>query len=405
MKSSLSLLMAAALTVLGTGCEKDAAFKQYEYPVPSITEFYPASGYAGSQVAISGTEFGDQIEAIGVTFGGVEVENILSCTNNRIIVQLPEGAQSGKVGLRVWNHEVESASDFTVIPTPTIASIASDNPAGELFATAGNNVTVTGTNFGGDPANVSVTIKGLDNDVPVTPTEVTETEIKFTLPADYSEMGGTIVLNIGGYELEGQSSLINPDAEGDVTELFLKNYKQPFLSASDGEWVTGLYWMASSNFGAFLQFGADYSDGVIAIQSGWGQGKKENAKLYQFATLPPGKYTFTVTVVENSFETGRYGAVFAVASGQSEIPNQNAELQNQLGAKQWTYNLTAEGAPDNILAWMLITAGNGYYELPHDYTCECILTESTPVTIGFTAMMNNTSTVKMSGIKIERSKN
>ena len=348
MKSSLNLLMAAALAAFGSGCEKDAAFKQYVYPVPSITEFYPASGYAGSQVAISGTEFGDQIEAVGVTFGGVEVENILSCTNNRIIVQLPEGAQSGKIGLKVWNHETESAGEFTVIPTPVIASVVSDHPAGELFAAAGNSITITGSNFGGDPANVSVTIQGLENDVPVTPTEVTETEIKFTLPADYSEDGGTILLNIGGYELEAQSSLINPDAEGDVTGLFLKNYKQPFL----------------------------------------------------IATLPKGEYTFTVNVVENVKESGTYGVAFVVVEGvQIPLFNKEESNGNTNGVKQCTYN----PVPDEVLAWKQITSPT--ISEPVQYTCSCTLADTKEVAIGFVSKMKGTNTVKMSEIKIERSKN
>lgn len=400
MKSSLNLLMAAALAAFGSGCEKDAAFKQYVYPVPSITEFYPASGYAGSQVAISGTEFGDQIEAVGVMFGGVEVENILSCTNNRIIVQLPEGAQSGKIGLKVWNHETESAGEFTVIPTPVIASVVSDHPAGELFAAAGNSITITGSNFGGDPANVSVTIQGLENDVPVTPTEVTETEIKFTLPADYSEDGGTILLNIGGYELEAQSSLINPDAEGDVTGLFLKNYKQPFLSTGDSEWGTGLSWITSSGFGACIQTNSDYPQGVLGIQTGWGQGTKMDALLYQIATLPKGEYTFTVNVVENVKESGTYGVAFVVVEGvQIPLFNKEESNGNTNGVKQCTYN----PVPDEVLAWKQITSPT--ISEPVQYTCSCTLADTKEVAIGFVSKMKGTNTVKMSEIKIERSKN
>ena len=86
---------------------------------------------------------------------------------------------------------------------------------------------------------------------------------------------------------------------------------------------------------------------MLAIQSGWGQGKKENAKLYQLATLPPGTYTFTLHVVENTNSGGRYGAVFAVVEGEGVIPNLNKEQQNVEGAKQWTYN----PVPAEVLGW------------------------------------------------------
>ena len=287
-----------------------------------------------------------------------------------------------------------------MIPTPVIASVVSDHPAGELFAAAGNSITITGSNFGGDPANVSVTIQGLENDVPVTPTEVTETEIKFTLPADYSEDGGTILLNIGGYELEAQSSLINPDAEGDVTGLFLKNYKQPFLSTGDSEWGTGLSWITSSGFGACIQTNSDYPQGVLGIQTGWGQGTKMDALLYQIATLPKGKYTFTVNVVENVKESGTYGVAFVVVEGvQIPLFNKEESNGNTNGVKQCTYN----PVPDEVLAWKQITSPT--ISEPVQYTCSCTLADTKEVAIGFVSKMKGTNTVKMSEIKIERSKN
>lgn len=308
-KYSLKWCLAITFSLLCFACEKDANFKEYAYPVPEITGIYPASGYVGSQVAILGKDFGDQIEAVKVTFGGMEAQKIFSCTDGRIIVELPDGAQTGKIGLKVWNHTVESSDTYTVIPTPVISSIKSLNSAGDLFATANDEVVITGNNFGDVVENVSVVIKGLQKDVQANVVAVTNEEIKFKLPADYDE-SGTVVINVGGYEVEG-SALINPAATGDVTALFLKNYKQPFLrgDVSDGEWGTALYWLASDGFGSSLQFPEAYPDGLLAIQSGWGQGKKENAKLYQLATLPPGTYTFTLHVVENTTQeddTGLY---------------------------------------------------------------------------------------------------
>lgn len=395
-KYSLRLWMAMALSLLCLACEKDANFKEYAYPVPEITGIFPASGYVGSQVAILGKDFGDQIEAVKVTFGGMEARNVFSCTDGRIIVELPDGAQSGKVGVQVWNHAVESEDTYTVIPTPMISSIKSLNSAGDLFATANDEVLITGNNFGDAVENVSVVVKGLQKDVQASVVAVTNEEIRFKLPADYDE-SGTVFINVGGYEVEG-SALINPAATGDVTALFLKNYKQPFLrgDVSDSEWGTALYWLTSDGFGSSLQYPEVYPEGLLAIQSGWGQGKKENAKLYQLATLPPGKYTFTVHVVENTNSGGRYGAVFAVVEGEGVIPDLNDEQQNLEGAKQWTYN----PVPEEVLGWKHVTIGS--FADPADYQCEVTLTQTTAVTIGFVAMMNGSSNVKISDIKIER---
>ena len=122
-KYSLKWCLAITFSLLCFACEKDANFKEYTYPVPEITGIYPASGYVGSQVAILGKDFGDQIEAVKVTFGGMDAQKIFSCTDGRIIVELPDGAQTGKIGLKVWNHTVESSDTYTVIPTPVIYSI------------------------------------------------------------------------------------------------------------------------------------------------------------------------------------------------------------------------------------------------------------------------------------------
>lgn len=66
-KYSLKWCLAITFSLLCFACEKDANFKEYAYPVPEITGIYPASGYVGSQVAILGKDFGDQIEAVKVT--------------------------------------------------------------------------------------------------------------------------------------------------------------------------------------------------------------------------------------------------------------------------------------------------------------------------------------------------
>ena len=70
-KYSLKWCLAITFSLLCFACEKDANFKEYAYPVPEITGIYPVSGYVGSQVAILGKDFGDQIEAVKVTFATV----------------------------------------------------------------------------------------------------------------------------------------------------------------------------------------------------------------------------------------------------------------------------------------------------------------------------------------------
>ena len=125
-----------------------------------------------------------------------------------------------------------------------------------------------------------------------------------------------------------------------------------------------------------------------------------DALLYQIATLPKGEYTFTVNVVENVKESGTYGVAFVVVEGvQIPLFNKEESNGNTNGVKQCTYN----PVPDEVLAWKQITSPT--ISEPVQYTCSCTLADTKEVAIGFVSKMKGTNTVKMSEIKIERSKN
>ncbi len=391
--NSIKGLLLGALTLLVFGCEPEANIKEYVYPAPVITEVSPLEGYEGDQVIILGEDFGDRVEAVSVNFGGIPVENIYSCKNNMIVVQVPEGAQNGKVGVKVWTKETNSESDFKVIPTPSIISMTSSNPAGNLFATAGDMITVRGTNFGEDTSN----FKAYVNETEVQIISASDTEIVIEFPEGIQS--GIVNLDLNGYKLEG-SAFIDSTIEGDVTSLFLKNYKQPFLRSDlgDGEWGTAMYWNMSSGFGSNLNFPMADTDGYITIQTGNGQGKKENACMYQSTSLPSGSYKITVSVSECSFTSGRFGCAFVVAAG--EIPNFDKEQNGLYGFKQWTYATPEE--MENLVGFEHVTTN---YEAPYEVSFEFTLEDTKSVNMGFMAMMNNTSYVKISEIKIERSIN
>lgn len=382
----------SVLALLASGCEPEANIKEYVYPAPVITEVSPLEGYEGDQVIIIGEDFGDRVEAVSVDFGGIPVENIYSCKNNMLVVQVPEGAQSGKVGVTVWTNKTNSESDFKVIPTPSIISMTSDNPSGNLFAQGGDKITVRGVNFGEDASK----FKAYVNETEAVILSASNTEIILEYPSGITS--GIVYLDLNGYKLEG-SAFIDSSIEGDVTSLFIKNYKQPFLRSdiTDGEWGTAMYWNTTSGFGSSLNFPLGNTDGFIAIQAGDGQGIKDNASLYQNTTLPSGKYKFTINVEENTKVTGRYGCVFAVANG-STLPGLDSE-KDVNGVKQFTY--TEEHT--ELLGYVQITTNT--ISEPVTYTLELNLTETKSVAIGFVAMFHGNNSLKISEIKIERSIN
>ena len=62
------------------------------------------------------------------------------CKNNRIAVKVPENATSGEVTLQVWTNEVGTIGQYTVLPTPYVESMQSDNNAGTGIAEPGNKI-------------------------------------------------------------------------------------------------------------------------------------------------------------------------------------------------------------------------------------------------------------------------
>ena len=189
----------SVLALLASGCEPEANIKEYVYPAPVITEVSPLEGYEGDQVIIIGEDFGDRVEAVSVDFGGIPVENIYSCKNNMLVVQVPEGAQSGKVGVTVWTNKTNSESDFKVIPTPSIISMTSDNPSGNLFAQGGDKITVRGVNFGEDASK----FKAYVNETEAVILSASNTEIILEYPSGITS--GIVYLDLNGYKLEGSA--------------------------------------------------------------------------------------------------------------------------------------------------------------------------------------------------------
>ncbi|GAA4347393.1 hypothetical protein GCM10023185_02470 [Hymenobacter saemangeumensis] len=107
---------------------------------PSITSFTPASGAVGSTIVITGTNF---LGATGVSIGGVNAPMFTVNSANQITVTVPAGAITGPITVTSPIASGTSATNYTVIPAPTITSFTPT--AGPI----GSVVVITGTNFTG----------------------------------------------------------------------------------------------------------------------------------------------------------------------------------------------------------------------------------------------------------------
>ncbi|SFG43735.1 YD repeat-containing protein [Duganella sp. CF458] len=118
-----------------------------------ISEFSPNSGAGGIQVSIYGSGFSEVATNNAVTFNGVSAV-VLSATKTMLTVAVPANASTGKISVSNANGTATSSSEF-VIATAKTPTITSFSPAMGPAATA---ITVTGTNFGAQPAANKVKI-------------------------------------------------------------------------------------------------------------------------------------------------------------------------------------------------------------------------------------------------------
>lgn len=391
-KKGLRLSIYIASVLLLFSCNEEGPnFKTYTYPTPQVTSVSPGKGYPSSTVYIKGKNFGLWKQAVTVAFKG-DTATVDSCCDSLLIVTVPKTAASGngKISLKVWTHSLDSIADYNVMALPTIASVVSNSSIGTNIAAPGDQVTITGTGFGTDMSNVSVSFNG----TLATITSLSDTKLIVTTPSGYTL--GSVIVTVNGISLTG-TALMNPLVKGDVTIFYMKNYQQPFTHAdwisgeqgSTGRWARPMYWTINSAMenqintgGATVHTGGmDYNkdkvNGDLCMQAGWGNDSQgdilTNGKMYQTTTLPAGKYKLQITVSDGGYASG-CNVYFAVATGTT-LPDVGNVPAQSLGH---IMNFTP-------------TTTNSF---------EFTLSSTTQVSIGFVSSMNPNSWIRISAIKL-----
>jgi hypothetical protein len=164
-----------SVLVSGTGVTVTSATDFEVKPTPTISSFTPTTGAVTATVTITGTNFSTILNENEVLFGGT-LATVTAATTTSITTSVPAGAATGPVSVLVSGTgvTVTSASNFTVVPTPTITNFTPTS--GAETAT----VTITGTGFSATPGNNQVRFF---NGVLATVTASTPTSITTSVPA------------------------------------------------------------------------------------------------------------------------------------------------------------------------------------------------------------------------------
>ncbi|HEV8514536.1 MAG TPA: IPT/TIG domain-containing protein, partial [Cyclobacteriaceae bacterium] len=173
---------------------------------PTITSISPISGPVGTSVTIKGTNFDFNAANDSVSINGLRV-SVSGAGKTSMIITIPDGATTGKIGLSVAGLKTTSGQTFTVIQPPTITGFT---PAS---GKAGESVTITGTNFDVSAANNIVKFNGKAAAIVGTPTS---TNIVATIPSDAST--GLITVTTNGITATSSSPFTVNVVTGDISK-------------------------------------------------------------------------------------------------------------------------------------------------------------------------------------------
>ncbi|MCI1189391.1 IPT/TIG domain-containing protein [Hymenobacter sp. DH14] len=146
---------------------------------PTITNFTPTSGTAGTTVTVTGTDF---TGATALTLNGVAITGFTVVNSTTITFTVPAGATSGPIAVTTPASTATSTASFTVtLPAPTITSLS---PATAVAGGAAFTLTVNGTGF------LSGSVVSF-NGTALTTTFVSATQLTAAVPASAIATAGT----------------------------------------------------------------------------------------------------------------------------------------------------------------------------------------------------------------------
>ncbi len=183
----LSILFFGLLLLSCT--KKDDSPTTPEEGGPDISSFSPTSGPVGTEIFITGKNFGSTVAANTVKIGNTTA-TVSSASTTELFITVPDGATTGKISVTV-NGKTDTGGTFTVIEEegttfPTIENLSHD----EL--SPGDELTINGSGFVPNGTYVVT----FSEDIIGSITDVGETYLKVEVPE--GAISGEITLAFDG---------------------------------------------------------------------------------------------------------------------------------------------------------------------------------------------------------------
>jgi len=323
----VALLLCITIVAFITSCEKGPQYEKFSYPAQKTTGISAQSGYPGTYLTITGSNFDTLPQAVKVWFGGVLADSVISSNGTQIVVKVPAQAVTGKVSLQVWTTLEDSIGYYTVLPAPVIKSVSSSSKFGTNIALPGDTVTFRGTGFGTDGSKISIDFNGTPAPKILSPVE--DSIFQVVAPEDFST--GNLHFRMNGLTIIANPAIINPTSSGDITPYFMANTGD---TAKGGGFKNDLYdgsrwgtlaapWVENS--AAFNKSGGTIGgwskdgSGVICWET-WSNTPVINGIIYQPTTMPLPAGDYTVTFKYYSEIQQNSTVYLEVAAGDKGIP-------------------------------------------------------------------------------------
>jgi hypothetical protein len=105
---------ACAHNSIGLTYGDTVTFRTSPSPKPVVASVSPSSGSPGTQVTVTGSNYGASQGSSTVTVGGVKAD-VVSWSNTKIVIIVPEGTQGGAVVVTTAQGGSNTDKDFTVV--------------------------------------------------------------------------------------------------------------------------------------------------------------------------------------------------------------------------------------------------------------------------------------------------
>jgi RHS repeat-associated protein len=185
---------------------------------PIISNVTPASGPQGTQVTITGVNFGSSQGSSAVNFSTTPATSFTSWADNQIVTAVPIGATTGPVTVVVNSVQSNTNFGFLVI-NPVIASLTP--PVGQ----AGATISLAGSGFGPSQGSSSVMFNG----VSATVSFWSDASITVTVPS--TATSGPVTVS--------ESGVISNSMQFSVEALSITGISANIGQAGDSITITG----------------------------------------------------------------------------------------------------------------------------------------------------------------------